>query len=137
MSRGSFRSAGTRTARYRDGVSLPEVLWSPPADARSRSRMGRFLDSVTAAGGPELAHYDAAWRWSVDDPGAFWQAVWDIAGVRSSTPTGPALADARMPGARWFPGATLNYASHALAPTTAAHSLAVCPPADIRWLKIR
>ena len=77
--------------------------------------MGRFLDSVTAAGGPALADYDAAWRWSVDDPGAFWQAVWDVAGVQSSTPTGPALADARMPGARWFPGATLNYASHALA----------------------
>ncbi len=104
-----------RTARYRDGVSLPEVLWSPPADARSRSRMGRFLDSVTAAGGPALADYDAAWRWSVDDPGAFWQAVWDVAGIRSSTPTGPALAEARMPGARWFPGATLNYAAQALA----------------------
>ena len=48
-------------------------------------------------------------------PGAFWQSIWDHFGVRSATPPGPALADARMPGARWFPGATLNYAEHALA----------------------
>ena len=77
--------------------------------------MGRFLDSVTAAGGPSIVDYDAAWRWSVDEPGAFWQALWDAAGIRSSTPTGPALANARMPGARWFPGATLNYAERAAA----------------------
>jgi acetoacetyl-CoA synthetase len=104
-----------RAARYRDRVPTPEVLWSPPADARSRSRMGRFLDAVEAAGGPSLPDYGAAWRWSVDDPGAFWQVVWDQAGMRSATAPGPALADARMPGASWFPGASLNYAERAMA----------------------
>ena len=77
--------------------------------------MGRFLDAVASADGPRLVGYDEAWSWSVDEPGAFWQAVWDAAGIRSATQTGPALADARMPGARWFPGATLNYADQALA----------------------
>ncbi|MEO5964746.1 MAG: acetoacetate--CoA ligase, partial [Candidatus Limnocylindrales bacterium] len=56
-----------------------------------------------------------AWQWSVDEPGAFWQSVWDWVGVRSGTDPGPALADARMPGASWFPTARLNYAEHALA----------------------
>jgi acetoacetyl-CoA synthetase len=51
----------------------------------------------------------------VDRPGAFWQSVWDHFGVRSATPSGPALADARMPGTRWFPGASLSYAEHMLA----------------------
>jgi acetoacetyl-CoA synthetase len=77
--------------------------------------MGRFLDWLETERGLRLDDYDAAWRWSTDDPGAFWQALWDHAGLRSATPTGPALADPRMPGARWFPGASLNYAAHALA----------------------
>jgi acetoacetyl-CoA synthetase len=77
--------------------------------------MGRYLDWLGTERGLRRDDYDAAWRWSVDEPGAFWQSVWDHFGVRSSTPPGPALADARMPGASWFPGSALNYAEHALA----------------------
>ena len=76
--------------------------------------MGRYLAWLAAERELAFATYDDAWRWSVDDPGAFWQSVWDHFDVRSATAPGPALADARMPGARWFPGATLNYAEHVL-----------------------
>jgi acetoacetyl-CoA synthetase len=93
----------------------PEVLWTPLADARDRSRMGRYLAWLAAERDLRLPDYDAAWRWSVGDPGAFWQSVWDHFGVRSTSPAGQALADARMPGARWFPGAAMNYAEHVLA----------------------
>ena len=93
---------------------VPEVLWSPPADARERSRMGRYLGWLAAERGLAFDGYDDAWRWSVDEPGAFWQSVWDHFGVRSATAPGPALAEARMPGARWFPDAAINYAEHAL-----------------------
>ncbi len=92
----------------------PEVLWAPSPDARSATRMGRYLDWLAANGGPALTNYDEAWRWSVAEPGPFWRSVWDHFDVRAATqPTGD-LVDARMPGARWFPGATLNYAEHAL-----------------------
>ncbi|MEN0134833.1 MAG: acetoacetate--CoA ligase [Rhodococcus sp. (in: high G+C Gram-positive bacteria)] len=56
--------------------------------------------------------YRSLWRWSVAAPGEFWQDVWDYFDVRSATDPGPALADAAMPGAVWFPGATLNYVDH-------------------------
>ncbi len=92
----------------------PEVLWVPPSDARTASRMGVFLDHVGRSGGPQLSSYDQAWRWSVDDPGAFWRAVWAYFEVRSATPPEGDLVDIRMPGARWFPGANLSYAEHAL-----------------------
>ncbi|HEX3266166.1 MAG TPA: AMP-binding protein, partial [Candidatus Limnocylindrales bacterium] len=92
----------------------PEVLWQPAADARATTRMGRYLDWLAGAGGPRLATYDAAWRWSVESPGAFWQSIWDHFEVRSTTPPTQALEDAAMPGARWFAGATLSYAEHAL-----------------------
>ncbi|HZQ29381.1 MAG TPA: acetoacetate--CoA ligase [Acidimicrobiales bacterium] len=86
------------------------VLWTPPADIWERSQIGRFL---RAQG---FDDYDAAWRWSVEDLEGFWAAVWDWFDVRSHTPYERVLAegDRSMPGARWFPGATLNYAEHAL-----------------------
>ncbi|GCE43850.1 Acetoacetyl-CoA synthetase [Rhodococcus wratislaviensis] len=56
--------------------------------------------------------YRSLWRWSVAAPGEFWQDVWDYFEFRSATDPGPALADAAMPGAVWFPGATLNYVDH-------------------------
>jgi acetoacetyl-CoA synthetase len=94
--------------------AAPEVLWRPPADARERSRMGHYLAWLAAGRGLTFETYNDAWRWSVDEPGAFWQSVWDHFGVRSDGPPGRALADPRMPGARWFPDALINYAEHAL-----------------------
>ncbi|WP_238445317.1 acetoacetate--CoA ligase [Salsipaludibacter albus] len=88
-------------------------MWSPPTDPTT-TRMGRFLQEYAprrvADGG-----YEAAWEWSTSDPGAFWAAVWDEFNVASDTRPGPALADASMPGAVWFPEARINYARHLLA----------------------
>ncbi len=91
-------------------AALPERLWSPAADARARTRMGRYLDWLATDRGIALNDYEAAWRWSVAEPGAFWQSIWDRFEVGEAAPGGMALADARMPGASWFPGTSLNYA---------------------------
>ncbi|MDP9045645.1 MAG: acetoacetate--CoA ligase [Pseudomonadota bacterium] len=85
------------------------------ADWLARTRGLRF-DPTTAQG------YDAMWRWSVDDLGAFWGSIWDYFGVTSPTPYESVLADARMPGARWFPGAQVNYAQHLFSHAEAAHA---------------
>jgi acetoacetyl-CoA synthetase len=95
-------------------MSPPPVLWSPPPDARRTTGIGRYLDWLAAERGLSFATYDELWRWSVDDLDAFWGSVWDRAGVASATPFGGVLAERSMPGARWFPGATLNWAEHAL-----------------------
>ena len=96
------------------GTEAPPVLWAPPPDVRERSRIGRYLDWLEGIGGPRLRTYDEAWRWSVDEPGAFWRSIWDHFQVVAHDPPTNDLAEAKMPGARWFPGATLNYAEHAL-----------------------
>src|SRR4051794_4356739 len=105
--------------RYRDAVSVPELLWSPAPDARARTRMGRFLDSVERKHGLHFDDYDALRRWSVAEPDEFWSSISTAAGMRSSAAAGAAgpgmaLPDRRMPGARWFPRTLLNYAEHAL-----------------------
>jgi acetoacetyl-CoA synthetase len=66
-----------------------------------------------------FAGYDELWRWSVDDVPAFWQSIWDhfeLDGLVASPPT-EVMAGHEMPGVRWFPGATLNYAARALSST--------------------
>jgi acetoacetyl-CoA synthetase len=92
----------------------PEVLWAPPPDARSASRMGRYLEWLAARGGPRLGTYDDAWRWSVEEPGAFWRSIWDHFEVSGAAAPSGDLVDAEMPGARWFPDETLSYPEHVL-----------------------
>jgi acetoacetyl-CoA synthetase len=92
----------------------PRVLWTPPPDVLETSRMGAYLHWLGDHGGPGFQTYDEVWRWSVEQPGAFWRSIWERFDVIAHDPPTADLADARMPGARWFPGATLNYAEHAL-----------------------
>ena len=95
-------------------IDAPRVLWTPQPDAAARSRMGRYLAWLATARGRRFGTYDELWRWSVEEPGAFWRSIWDhFEVIAHQAPTGDLVA-ARMPGARWFPGATLNYAEHAL-----------------------
>jgi acetoacetyl-CoA synthetase len=106
-----YRALVTTNDRAADG---PLVLWAPPGDVLQRSRIGRYLEWLEGSGGPRLRTYDEAWRWSVEEPGPFWRSIWDHFEVIAHEAPTADLADARMPGARWFPGASLNYAEHAL-----------------------
>ncbi|HEY3611876.1 MAG TPA: acetoacetate--CoA ligase [Pseudonocardiaceae bacterium] len=95
-------------------TDAPEVLWRPDLDQVATTRIAGFRDWLRAERGIDLADYDALWRWSVTDLPAFWTAVADHLGVRFHDRADEVLASEEMPGARWFPGATLNYAEHAL-----------------------
>ena len=92
----------------------PPVLWSPAPDARDRTRIGQYLDWLERERGLRFERYDDLLRWSLDDLDGFWRSIWDHFGVRSAGDPGAALAEDRMPGARWFPGARLNWAEHCL-----------------------
>jgi acetoacetyl-CoA synthetase len=92
-----------------------QLLWAPRADARATTRMGAFLDWAEASLGVELPTYQAAWEWSVTDLDAFWDAVARWFGVPFHERPRAVLGERSMPGATWFPGATINYAELALA----------------------
>jgi len=66
--------------------------------------------------------YDALWRWSTTDLDAFWQSIWDYYELQSPTQHTAALAENRMPGARWFPGAQVNYVQQVFRHVEAAHA---------------
>ena len=92
----------------------PTVLWMPPPDVRERTRIGAYLSWLEDERGLAFGDYDALLSWSMEDLQGFWSSVWEHFDVRSSTTPGPALNDAHMPGARWFPDARLNWAEHCL-----------------------
>ncbi|HEY2723165.1 MAG TPA: AMP-binding protein, partial [Pseudonocardiaceae bacterium] len=96
-------------------MSEPRILWQPDPAAVARSRMAGFRAWVQTTRGVQVPDYDALWRWSVHDLEGFWGAFAEFAGVRWHIRPERVLAAPTMPGARWFPGATLNYAEHALA----------------------
>ena len=91
-----------------------DVLWAPPADARERSEVGRYLSWLEAERGLAFPGYPELHQWSITDLEGFWGSLWDFFEVKAATPYERVLASDAMPGAVWFPGAELNYAEHAL-----------------------
>ena len=92
--------------------------------------MARF---VRARG---FADYHELWRWSVDDLEGFWGALWEWFEIDS--PYERVLGSRAMPGAEWFPGASLNYAEHlfdAARPGEVAivHASESQPLAEVTW----
>lgn len=85
------------------------LLWTPSPAFADGSELTRFMRWLRATRGLDFADYDSLWRWSVDDIEAFWEAIRIYFDVRFDTPAEAVLAQRIMPGARWFPGATLNY----------------------------
>ncbi|MFD2082076.1 acetoacetyl-CoA synthetase [Actinopolymorpha cephalotaxi] len=96
------------------GSAQGQVLWSPPADVLDRTRIGDYLRWLDRERSLRFADYASLWRWSVDDLPAFWASVWDYFQVRGRRGDTVLEGDA-MPGARWFPGARVNYAEQMLA----------------------
>ena len=98
-------------------MTLPEPRITHYARWLQETR-GLDFDPTTTAG------YDAFWRWSTGDLGAFWQSIWDYFELQSPTAHATVLADEAMPGARWFPGAQVNYTQHVF-----GHAARRTPPA--------
>lgn len=90
-------------------------LWQPSQERIDGATITRFQAwAAEQYGAPAGGGYAALHRWSIEELDTFWKAVADWFGVRFTTPYESVLADRSMPGAQWFPGATLNYAEHAL-----------------------
>jgi acetoacetyl-CoA synthetase len=84
-----------------------------------------YRDWLREHRGLSFASHHDLWRWSVDEPEAFWQSLWDCDGMASPTPHTSVLGGGRMPHARWFEGAQVNYAQRVLRHVDAAHAAGV------------
>jgi acetoacetyl-CoA synthetase len=86
---------------------VPTKLWEPPQDLVERAAMTRYMRGLDR----EFSGYGELWQWSVDELDAFWASIWAFFEIEGSYDA--VLASREMPGAKWFPGSTVNYAEHA------------------------
>jgi len=106
-------------------------LWQPSRERVLASNLTAFARAAQPEAGFPLSDYSALHRFSIGEPERFWRLLWRFAGVLGEGEDGPVLVDAqRMPGARWFPEARLNFAENLLRRRDAA-------PALIAWAEGR
>ncbi|MBO1331476.1 acetoacetate--CoA ligase [Streptomyces sp. VRA16 Mangrove soil] len=125
----------------------PSPLWQPDRDQIAAAQITRFQAwAAEHHGAPADGGYEALHRWSVNELETFWKGVTDWFDVRFTHPYARVLGNRSMPGAEWFPGATLNYAEHALRAAddpTRAETPAILQvderqePRPITWTELR
>ncbi|MFZ5675480.1 MAG: acetoacetate--CoA ligase [Pseudomonadota bacterium] len=97
-------------------MSTAEPLWTPDAGRQAGSNLAAFAAYLARADGSgPLRTYADFHDFSVQQPERFWSALWDFAKVKASKRGETVLVDGtKMPGARFFPDARLNYAENLL-----------------------
>lgn len=88
------------------------ILWQPSPEQIEGRNLTAFAEQVKQNLGLDFGRdYDALWRWSVSDKGAFWRECWKFLGIVSEGPLEPSLINGdSFTGAKWFPEVRLNYA---------------------------
>ncbi|MEZ5078670.1 MAG: acetoacetate--CoA ligase [Solirubrobacterales bacterium] len=115
------------------------LLWEPDRETVEAANLTDFLGWLRRRRGVDLGgDYAAFWAWSTEELEEFWQAIWDYYEISASQPASLVLDRRRVEGARWFPGARLNYAEEVLgrAPTDEPAILAVAEDRDPRPIQI-
>jgi acetoacetyl-CoA synthetase len=91
------------------------LLWSPSRARVAESNAMRFIEFLATREDKRCQDWHDLYDWSIRHPERFWPVLMDFAQVRAQRGVGPVLENgARMPGARWFPGTTLNFADNLL-----------------------
>ncbi len=90
-------------------------LWQPSEEGILGYNLADFMEAVEKDWNVTIDGFSALYRFSVEDKEKFWQSLRDYAGIIAETWGDEALVEAgKMPGARWFPGARLNFAENLL-----------------------
>jgi acetoacetyl-CoA synthetase len=94
---------------------MNEPLWRPSCERIAQANLTAFAARVAARHGVALPDYSALYAWSIDHSEAFWRELWSYGNVIGDPGARTLIDGDRMPGARFFPDARLNYAENLLA----------------------
>jgi len=89
-------------------------LWRPGPAAVAAAPLTRFRHEAERVAGRALPGYRDLHAWSVADRERFWNLIWDFTGVAGDKGARVLVDGDRMPGARFFPDARLNFAENLL-----------------------
>ena len=94
---------------------MTRLLWKPSEERIKSSNIYRFLLFINERYGLNLNDYDGLWRWSIDHIPEFWASMWDFGEIKAGRSYDQVIDNpVRMPGAKWFSGARLNFAENLL-----------------------
>ncbi|MBI2296527.1 MAG: acetoacetate--CoA ligase [Betaproteobacteria bacterium] len=94
---------------------MDRPLWQPSPERVASANLTAFTRHARSRWGVKAGDYGGLYRWSVNEPEQFWQSVWSFCGVIADSRGGPVVIHGdKMPGARWFPEARLNFAENLL-----------------------
>ena len=104
---------------------MAEPLWTPSAERIAGTGLTRFIEQeVRGRWNADPRDFAELHRWSITEKERFWQSVWSFGGVIGDGPGDEILLDGEgMRGARWFPGARLNFAENLLGRRDGADAL--------------
>ncbi len=124
---------------------MSDVLWQPSPESIRGTRIAAFARWVEQRRGLSFGDpvdYDALWRWSVEHLDQFWGDLARWTGVLPGVRDQDVLTRREMPGATWFPGATVNYAEQVFRQSTPDHPAIIATaedtePREIPWDELR
>jgi acetoacetyl-CoA synthetase len=94
---------------------LARLLWEPSEEQINNSNIARYITLINEKNNLNIKDYCELYQWSVNNIEDFWAAIWDFVDIRSSKSFDSVVDDAyKMPGAKWFAGARLNFAENLL-----------------------
>src|SRR5438105_1288277 len=97
------------------------LLWEPSEELKQQATLTRYMQWLEREKGLYMGDQEELWHWSVDHLEDFWASIWDFFAVKASQPYTSILADRKMPGAKWFLGAELNYAEQVFRNASSSH----------------
>jgi len=90
-------------------------LWTPPENWIKNANIARFIEYVNRKHGKKFKTYQDLFQWSTESIPDFWARMWEFADIKASRGYDQVVDDwKRMPGAKWFSGARLNFAENLL-----------------------
>jgi acetoacetyl-CoA synthetase len=94
---------------------MAELLWKPSSGRIQQANLTSFIEFVNQKHGTGFTDYAGLYDWSIADIPAFQEAVWQFyQPIHSQGYDQVAAGLDKMPGAKWFPGAKLNFAENLL-----------------------
>ncbi|MFO7929993.1 MAG: acetoacetate--CoA ligase, partial [Desulfosalsimonas sp.] len=94
---------------------MGEILWQPSSERIRNTAMMKFMSRINSRYSKEFREYSDLYEWSVENISDFWAELWEYAGIVYSRKYDRVVDDPyKMPGARWFEGAKLNFAENLL-----------------------
>ncbi|HEX9025776.1 MAG TPA: acetyl-coenzyme A synthetase N-terminal domain-containing protein, partial [Clostridium sp.] len=94
---------------------MKKLLWKPSEEYIKTTNIYSFINYVNGKLNLKINNYSSLYKWSVDFPDSFWDALWNYLDIKCSHPYYTPVDDiSKFPGAKWFVGAKLNYAENML-----------------------